>query len=142
MIRPHPNYNDGVKFHKSCNKRYLPFFKDCIGELDGTHIKARLPQGQEIPYIDRKGYSTQNILVIVDFNMCFTFAWAGWEGTAHDNRIFGEALHRPELNFPRPLGNKYYLVDAKYSHIKGYMLLYKGDNVSYHSAEFHHGATR
>ncbi|KAM3395464.1 hypothetical protein P3S68_004470 [Capsicum galapagoense] len=57
MIRPHPNYNDGVGFHKSCNKQYLSFFKDCIGALDGTHVKARLPQGQEIPYIERKGYS-------------------------------------------------------------------------------------
>ena len=27
MIRPHPNYNDGVEFHKPCNKGYLSFFK-------------------------------------------------------------------------------------------------------------------
>nr|XP_009762935.1 PREDICTED: uncharacterized protein LOC104214910 [Nicotiana sylvestris] len=72
---------------------------DCIGALDGTHVKARFPQGQEIPYIGHKGYPTQNILAVVDFNMCFTFAWAGWEGAAHDNHIFGEALRRPELNF-------------------------------------------
>jgi len=105
-------------------------------------VKARLPQGQEIPYIGRKGYPTQNILVVVDFNMCFTFAWAGWEGAAHDNRIFGEALRRPELNFSHPSGDKYYLVDAGYSHIKGYMAPYKGDNVRYHLAEFRRGATR
>ena len=37
-----------------------------------------------------------------DFNMCFTFAWAGWEGTAHDTRIFLEALHRENLHFPHP----------------------------------------
>ncbi|XP_019255348.1 PREDICTED: uncharacterized protein LOC109233963 [Nicotiana attenuata] len=60
--------------------------------------------------------------------MYFTFAWAGWEGAAHDSRIFGEALRRPELNFPRPIGNKYYLVDAGYPHMKGYMAPYKGDN--------------
>ncbi|XP_075107205.1 uncharacterized protein LOC142180164 [Nicotiana tabacum] len=77
IIQPHPSYNDGAGDHKPCNQRYLPFFKDCIGALDGTHVKARLPQGQEIPYIGRKGYPTQNILAVVDFNMCFTFAWAG-----------------------------------------------------------------
>nr|XP_009798293.1 PREDICTED: uncharacterized protein LOC104244544 isoform X2 [Nicotiana sylvestris] len=115
---------------------------DCIGALDGTHVKARLPQGQEIPYIGRKGYPTQNILVGVDFNMCFIFAWAGWEGAAHDSRIFGEALRRPELNFPRPIGNKYYLVDAGYPHMKGYMAPYKGDNMRYHLAQFRRGATR
>ena len=75
-----------------------------------------MPQDQQIPYIGRKGYPTQNILAVVDFNMCFTFAWAGWEGAAHDSRIFGEALRRKELNFSHPLGNKYYLVDAGYAH--------------------------
>ncbi|XP_075103436.1 uncharacterized protein LOC142178018 [Nicotiana tabacum] len=128
--------------HKPCNGRYLPFFRDCIGALDGIHVKARLPQGQEIQYIGRKGYPTQNILVIVDFNMCFTFAWVGWEGAAHDSRIFGEAICRPELNFSRRIGNKYYLVDAGYSHMNGYMASYKRDNVRYHLAQFRRGATR
>ncbi|XP_033512881.1 uncharacterized protein [Nicotiana tomentosiformis] len=93
---------------------------DCIGALDGTHVKARLPQSQEIPYIGCKGYPTQNILVVVDFNMCFIFAWAGWEGAAHDNRIFGEALRRPERYFSHLSGDKYYLVDAGYSHKEKY----------------------
>nr|XP_033516364.1 probable glycosyltransferase At5g25310 [Nicotiana tomentosiformis] len=74
--------------------------------------------------------------------MCFIFAWGGWEGAAHDNRIFSEALRRPELNFLHPSGDKYYLVDAGYSHIKGYMAPYKGHNVRYHLAEFRRGATR
>nr|XP_009799802.1 PREDICTED: uncharacterized protein LOC104245816 [Nicotiana sylvestris] len=142
IIRPHLNYNDGVGDHKPYNRRYLPFFKDCIGALDSTHVKARLSQGQEIPYIGRKGYPTQNILVVVDFNMCFTFAWAGWEGATHDSRIFGEALRRSELNFPHSLGNKYYLVDAGYPHMKGYMAPYKGADVRYHLADFRRGATR
>ncbi|KAM3325312.1 hypothetical protein P3S67_000437 [Capsicum chacoense] len=142
IIRPRLNYNDGIGAHKPCNERYLPFFKDCIGALNGTHVKARLPQGQEIPYIGRKGYLTQNILVVVDFNMCFTFALAGWEGSAHDNRIFREALRRQELNFPHPLKNKYYLVDSGYSHTKEYMAPYRGDNVRYHLSDFRRGATR
>ncbi|KAH0693337.1 hypothetical protein KY285_020434 [Solanum tuberosum] len=137
IIKPHLNYNDGVGAHKPCNDRYLPFFKDCIGALDGTHVKARLPQCQQIPYIGRKGYPTQNILAVVNFNMCFTLAWA-----AHDSRIFGEALRRSEINFSHPLGNKYYLVDAGYAHVKGYMAPYKGDNVRYHLPDFRRGATR
>ncbi|KAF3653499.1 putative Cell division protein kinase 7 [Capsicum annuum] len=92
IIRPHLNYNDGVGAHKPCSERYLSFFKDCIGALDGTHVKARLSQGQEILYIDRKGYPTKNILAVVDFNMCFTFALAGWEGSTHDIRIFLTSL--------------------------------------------------
>ncbi|KAM3200738.1 hypothetical protein P3L10_033100 [Capsicum annuum] len=80
--------------HKPCNERYLPFFKDCIGALDDTHVKARLPQG-----------------------------------SAHDSRIFREALRRQEFNFPHPLKNKYYLFDSGYSHTKEYMAPYRGDNV-------------
>ncbi|KAJ0077595.1 hypothetical protein Patl1_35497 [Pistacia atlantica] len=60
--------------------------------------------------------------------MCFTFAWAGWEGVAHDFRIFSEALRREELGFPHPTGNKYYLVDVGYPHTWGYMSPYKGEN--------------
>lgn len=41
------------------------------------------------------------------FDMCFTFVWASWEGTAHDTRIFIEALQRPDLNFPHPRGGEY-----------------------------------
>ncbi|KAG8383802.1 hypothetical protein BUALT_Bualt04G0051500 [Buddleja alternifolia] len=62
---------------------------------------------------------------VVDLNMCFTFAWVGWEGAAHDNRIFGEAIRRQDLNFPYPKGKKIYLVDAGYSHKLGYIGPYK-----------------
>ncbi|KAG8375896.1 hypothetical protein BUALT_Bualt09G0006800 [Buddleja alternifolia] len=50
--------------------------EDCIGAIDGTHVKDRLPQRKSTPYIGRKGFASQNILAVVDFNMCFTFAWA------------------------------------------------------------------
>jgi len=65
-----------------------------------------LPRGQKIPFIGCKGYATQNIIVAVDFNMCFTFAWAEWEGATHDSQIFGETIHRPELEFSRPKRRK------------------------------------
>lgn len=64
-----------------------------------------VPETQRIPYIGRKNVPTQNILDVCDFNMCFTFVWAGWEGAAHDSRIFGEALRDRDLNFPHPLQN-------------------------------------
>lgn len=59
---------------------------------------------------------------------------------AHDNRIFGEALRRPKLNFSYPSRDTYYLVDMGYSHMKGYMEPYKGDNIRYYLAEFRRGA--
>ncbi|XP_052176703.1 uncharacterized protein LOC127791007 [Diospyros lotus] len=109
IIKPHPNYNDGEGYHKLNNPKYLPFFKDCIGAIDGTHVKARLPRG--------------------------------WEGSAHDARIFGEAIRRSDLNFPHPTGEKYYLVDAGYSHTTGYMGPYKGENIRYHLEDFRRART-
>nr|XP_043629055.1 uncharacterized protein LOC122600409 [Erigeron canadensis] len=76
-----------------------------------------------------------------DFNMCFTFAWAGWEGTAHDTRIFNEALRRPEVNFPRPSGDKYYVLDAGYPNTRGYLAPYKGTKIRYHIPDFHREKT-
>jgi hypothetical protein len=36
------------------------------------------------------------------FDMQFTFVWAGWEGSAHDTRIFLEAIDNPCIKFPKP----------------------------------------
>ncbi|KAK8507725.1 hypothetical protein V6N12_067055 [Hibiscus sabdariffa] len=84
------------------DSRYMPHFKDCIGAIDGTHISAILPPNEQIPYIGRKGVPTQNVMAVCDFNMCFTFVVAGWEGTAHDTRIFLDAIRDPKLKFPHP----------------------------------------
>jgi hypothetical protein len=39
-------------------------------------------------------------MTVCDFRMCFTFVWAGWEGTLHDTHIFLEAIQKEELRFP------------------------------------------
>ncbi|KAK3038744.1 hypothetical protein RJ639_028351 [Escallonia herrerae] len=106
IIKPDSNYNDVVPEYILTSRKYYPFFKDYIGAIDGTHVKARLPRDKQTKYIGRKGFPTQNIMAAIDFNMCFIFAWAGWEETSHDTRIFGEALRRLELKFPHPRGGK------------------------------------
>ena len=37
-----------------------------------------------------------------DFELLFTFVMAGWEGAAHDTRIFLDAIRRQSVNFPKP----------------------------------------
>lgn len=44
----------------------------------------------------------QNVMTACDFNMCFTFILTGWEGSAHDATIFGEAITNSLLQFPQP----------------------------------------
>jgi hypothetical protein len=45
---------------------------------------------------------TQNVMAACSFDMQFTFVWAGWEGSAHDTRIFLEAIDNPCIKFPKP----------------------------------------
>nr|KAJ0227605.1 hypothetical protein LSAT_V11C100034180 [Lactuca sativa] len=89
-------------------------FTDYVDALDERYVRASVPQSEEAKYIGRKGYATQNIMNVCDFNMFFfTFVLAEWEGTTYDTRIFNKALRRPKLHFPHPT-DKYYVVDADY----------------------------
>ncbi|KAH1064121.1 hypothetical protein J1N35_029108, partial [Gossypium stocksii] len=107
------------------------FEEDCIGAIDGTHIKACISPSCQIPYIGRKGEPTQNIMAVCDFNMCFIFAFPSWEGTAHDSRIFLQALRKQELKFPHPPPGKYYLVDLGYPQMAGFLGPYRGNDIIY-----------
>ncbi|XP_059639633.1 uncharacterized protein LOC132282008 [Cornus florida] len=51
-IKPLENY-DEVSHYIRSNPKYWPYFKDCIGAIDGTHIRASLPVNEQIPYIDK-----------------------------------------------------------------------------------------
>ncbi|XP_020590960.1 uncharacterized protein LOC110031877 [Phalaenopsis equestris] len=73
-------------------------------------------------------------MAVYDFNMCFTFALAGWEGSAHDSRIFKIATRNLEYNFPHPPHGKYYLVDAGYPMQRGYLKPYP--DTTYHIPDF------
>jgi hypothetical protein len=82
--------------------RYWPFFKNVIGAIDGTHIPCVVSASDQTRFIGRKGYPTQNVMAVCDWDMCFTFVLAGWEGTVHDARVFDQALTNANLNFPHP----------------------------------------
>ncbi|XP_035543622.1 uncharacterized protein LOC118347699 [Juglans regia] len=82
--------------------RWHLIFKKCIGAIDGTYIDAFVPVEATNAYLSRHQQVSQNVLVACDFNMKFTFIYAGWEGTAHDARLFMDALSRPGIDFPLP----------------------------------------
>ena len=49
-----------------------------MGALDGTLIRAVIPSDKQVPYRGRgRGECYQNVLGICDFDMVFTFIWAG-----------------------------------------------------------------
>ncbi|XP_040952684.1 putative nuclease HARBI1 [Gossypium hirsutum] len=137
LIAPKDPFFSSIPEQIRNDSRYMPHFKDCIGALDGTHIAVILPLNEQIPYIGRKRISTQNVMAVCDFNMCFTFVMAGWEGSAHDTRIFLDAIRDPKYKFSHPPNGKYYLVDSGYPQMKGYLGPYRGQG--YHLPDFHRG---
>ncbi|GKA56501.1 RNA-directed DNA polymerase, eukaryota [Tanacetum coccineum] len=53
------------------DKRYMSYFKDCIGCIDGTHIGACIPEAQQVRYIGRKGIPTFNVMAAVRYDVYY-----------------------------------------------------------------------
>ncbi|KAL6554053.1 hypothetical protein OROMI_019726 [Orobanche minor] len=105
------------------------------GALDGTLIHAIVSASHQTAFRGRGGGRCyQNILGICDFNMIFTFIWAGWEGIAHDSRILKEVAYNPRTSFPLPPDDQYYLCDAAYANARGFLAPYR--NTRYWLADF------
>ncbi|KAK2445398.1 hypothetical protein QL285_016335 [Trifolium repens] len=114
------------------NSRFYPYFKDCIGAIDGTHIRVKFPRAEAPRFRGRKEHPTQNILAACNFDMKFTYVLAGWEGTASDSRILKDALTKQDpLIIPE---GKFYLGDAGFMLKRGLLTPYRG--VCYHLKEY------
>jgi hypothetical protein len=109
--------------------RFWPYFSGCIGAIDGSHIPAAVPSLKQAAWRNHKGFISQNILAVCNFDMEFTYVLAGWEGTAHDVRVFNSAR---EQGFEAP-SNRYYLADAGYSNTPMTLVPYRGTR--YHLKE-------
>jgi len=111
------------------DRRFWPYFEHCIGAIDGTHISVRVSQTQTA-YRDRKGNLSMNVFVACDFDLKFVYALSGWEGSAHDSRLYDDALTK---GFQIPPG-KYYLGDAGFTLSHECLVPYRG--VRYHLREY------
>ncbi|GJS17048.1 uncharacterized protein Tco_0411520 [Tanacetum coccineum] len=110
-------------------------FPGAIGALDDTLVHAVVPINKQTAYKGQGGGGCyQNVLRIGDFDMIFTFVWAGWEGIAHDSRVLKEVVHNPTSGFPLPLPNEYYLCDVAYANTRGFLAPYR--NTRYWLADF------
>ncbi|XP_058733700.1 protein ALP1-like [Vicia villosa] len=137
IVKP-PDFNfEEIPSKIRDDNRYWPHFQGCIGAIDGTHIPAIVPTKDQIRYIGRKGFPTQNVMLVCNFDMLFTFVVVGWPGTAHDTRILSSTIEEMKNVFPHPPEGKYYVVDAGYPNMKGYLSPYKGER--YHIPDFRAG---
>jgi hypothetical protein len=141
-----------------------PHFKGCIEAIDATHIGAIPTPRDYVRYIDRSDTLTQNVMVVVDFDMHFTYVSTGQPGSMHDISVLFHAIEYNTSAFPHPphgiyffcfyllhtvsslflhlsifiyLGN-YYMVDVGYPNRFGYLTSYKGHR--YHVTDWRRGA--
>lgn len=112
------------------SKKFFPFFKDCLGAIDGTHIYSYQGVEKAIPFRNRKGEKTQNVLAACTFDLQFSCVFPGWEGSAHDTRVLQDALDKNAFSIPP---GKFYLADAGYTCRWPFLVPYRG--IRYHLRE-------
>jgi hypothetical protein len=118
-----PNINTPLASRIADNSKFFPYFKDCLGALDGTHIAVHIPLQDHARYRNRKGFLSQNVLAVCDFDLNFVYVLPGWEGSAHDGRVLSDA--QSYQGFLTPLG-KYWLGDAGYGNSEYVLTPYRG----------------
>ena len=118
-----PTANTPIASRIFDDDKYYPFFEDCIGALDGTHIPMFVPAEDHAQYQNYEGFLSQNVLAACDFDMRFLYILAGWEGSAHDGRVLQDA--QTARGFCTPKG-KYWLGDARYGYSEFILAPYRG----------------
>lgn len=108
----------------------LRFFARALGAIDGSHINLAAPSFIRDACRNRKGFISQNCLFCCSFNLLFTYALTGWEGSAADARVYADAM-QSDLKIPE---GWYLLADAGFPHCKELLVPYRG--VRYHLQEW------
>lgn len=119
------------------NHQYFPWFKDCLGAIDGTHIPVSPPENEKAPFRDRQGRLTQNVLAVCNFEMGFTDLLCGWEGSVSDSTLWIEGQRCGAIRIPE---GKYVLGDAGFPNCDQCLTPYRG--VRYHLKEWERGNRR
>jgi hypothetical protein len=91
-------------------------FRHCVGIIDGTLIVLEFrPEKYHECYYSRKCCYALNLMVVCDDNRRITFYYAGWPGSAHDNRVWRNSkLYLERKKYFSDL--EYLLGDCAYSH--------------------------
>ena len=107
-----PQSNTPISSKILDNYRFAPYFGDCLGALDGTHVEMHVPTALQPRYRNRKGTISQNILAVCDFNMKFVYILAAIRVTR-----FPSFLHPPknlsDIQFSHPPGIPFTLPTLK-----------------------------
>ena len=66
-------------------------FPGIVGAIDGCHVPIMAPDYCQSDYIDRNHNHSVNLLADYDANKWFTYCFAGFPGSVHDQRVFANS---------------------------------------------------
>ena len=98
--------------YEMTNKMFFTHWQNCLGALDGIHIKVNVSVSGRPRYRSRKGnmLATTNILGVCSQNGEFIFVMYGWKGFVSDSRVIRDAVSRPTgLKVPKGRMMHYFL---------------------------------
>jgi predicted DNA-binding protein YlxM (UPF0122 family) len=84
----------------------------CIGFIDGTHIRlTNIPAG-DTDYVNRKGFPSIQLQLVVDDSLVIQDAYVGWPGCCHNARVYRNSplFHRLSHDNGTMLGQDYFLI--------------------------------
>jgi len=93
FAQPHPKVSRGA---------YYPWFQNCIGALDGTHIRLQVSSDRNLNFIGRHMVPTFNVLAVVDLDCRFIFVCSERPGCLHDYTVLQQVLVQYRTQFPHP----------------------------------------
>jgi hypothetical protein len=76
-----PTENTPLSSRIADDPKYAPYFENCVGALDGTHIPVCVPAGIQAPYRNRKSFLSTNVLAACTFDLKLCYIYSGWEGS-------------------------------------------------------------
>ena len=133
LLMEKPSSDESVHPSIADNPKFAPFFNNCIGATDRSLIPAIIPTYKQGPRRDRKGNVTQNVLIVANFDLLYTYALCGWEGSSPDQRVLEDSYNK---SFIIP-ANKFILADAAFTLCPSVLTPYRG--VRYHLKEWAKG---
>ncbi|KAL5776390.1 hypothetical protein ACOSP7_009316 [Xanthoceras sorbifolium] len=90
MVKPEVTVQERIRE----STRFYPYFKDCIGAIDGTHIPAMITGCDISSYRNRHETILQHVLAACNFDLEFIYVLSGWEGSAHDSKVISDTLSK------------------------------------------------
>ncbi|XP_071051076.1 uncharacterized protein [Onthophagus taurus] len=102
---PPKNTDDWLQIANNFYKRTN--FPNCIGAIDGKHIRIKKPASSGSEFFNYKCFFSTVLLGVADSDYCFTSIEVGAYGSASDSNIFkkskfGSLLEKGQLNIPGP----------------------------------------